>query len=99
MFKEYSSNSAVVLAPKRLGCRPVRGFEQRRSFVADAIHHVLRAAFLVIVDLAAWALQIAVVIEQLQSPQERLGGVSKQSNYLRRSEKPMAVNQSDDFLI
>src|SRR5436190_14158807 len=98
MFKKYSANGTVLRAPSKLAkaCTKVL-LQEGSDFVTQTIHDVLGTALMVIVELRARPLQIAVMIEQLQSAQNLLRAFADQRNDLRGTEKAMPVNQPDDF--
>src|SRR2546425_419761 len=74
-------------------------FQQYRSFIADAINHVVGAAVLVKIDLGAWTLQIPVVIEQLQSTQNLLSAAADEGHNVGGTQKTVPVNEPDDMTI
>src|SRR5438552_1919024 len=100
MFKKYSANGTVLFVPRKFtkDCSKLL-LQERCAFITQAIYEALRAALVVIVELRAGALQIAVVIEQLQSPQKLLRAATEKRNDLRGTEKAMSVNHPDDFAV
>lgn len=54
---------------------------------------------MVIVNLAAGAFQISVVIQQFQPPQKLLLAAAQKRHNLRRTEKTMPVNEADDLTV
>ena len=94
MIKIDASNGAVLLRPA--GCMKRQTefpFQEGRSFVPNAIDEVPGTALVEIVYLAARALKKAVVIEQLQSPQNLLRTAASQGHNVGRTQKAMLVNQ------
>ena len=54
---------------------------------------------MIIVDLRARAFQVTVVIQQLQSPQKLLRTIARERDDLRRTQKTIPMNQTDDFTV
>jgi hypothetical protein len=73
--------------------------EKGDTAIAKAIDHAARTAALVVVELAAGTLQVAVMVERLQPPQELLTAAGHDASDLIRAEKAMAKNCAKDFFI
>jgi hypothetical protein len=100
MFKKYSAHGTVLLAPMDLmKARAKFLFQQGCAFVAQTINYLSGSALMVVVELCSWPFQIAMVVKQLQPPQELLGAVADKGNDLGGTEKTMAVNLPDDFVV
>ena len=100
MLKKYSADRTIFPAPMGFMKGNVKLlFQECRSFVAQGIDHVVGPAVLVIVELRTRALQIAVVIEQLQAPQKWLRAAAEKRNDVSGTEKAMSVNQPDDLAV
>src|SRR5882724_2053070 len=100
MFDEYAPDRTILCTPVELVKWNGRFlFQQCRSFIADAIDHTMRAAALKVIDLRTRALQIPVVIEQLQSAQDLLRAAADEGHDMRGAQKPVPVNEPDNLSI
>ena len=100
MLKEYPSDGSIFFAPMEFTTIDAKlPVQESGTFVSQAINDVAGAAFMKIVDLRARALQVAVVVKQLESPQNLLWTFKHQRDDLWRTQKAVPVNEPDDFAI
>ncbi len=67
--------------------------------VSQAVHDVARACFPEIFDLLSRALQEAVVIQQLQPPQDLLRRAGNKGADVRGAQEAMPVDEPDDIAV
>src|ERR1043165_6596383 len=96
MLQEDPAYASIFFVPIYVR-EPRRVVQYEAGFGANAIHHRARTPLVIIVDLCGWSLQIAVMVEKLQSSQYRLRAGCDESHNVRGSEKTVPVHQSDDF--
>jgi hypothetical protein len=93
VFQKDSANGPVLLAPTasllQEGC----------ALASKSIHQMAGTALVVVVELGAGTLQIAVVEEQLQAPQELLRLIREEYRKLRRTQKTVPLHMAKDFAV
>jgi hypothetical protein len=73
--------------------------EKSCAFFREAIHEVLRAGSVVVVDLASGALQISEVIKPMEPSQDLLCAATRESDDVSGTQKAMTADLADDFEI
>jgi hypothetical protein len=72
--------------------------QQLGTPMPDAIDHRLRAVA-VVVSLGAWAIEVAVVMEELQPPRQMLPVAAHERDPMRRTQEPMTEYELDQAMI
>jgi hypothetical protein len=99
VLKEYPPDRTILFSRTQWWKRSASlGLQKGGSFVAESIDDMAgTASFAVTLDLGAWALKEAMVVEQLEPPQKVLGMVGEQRRDLGGTQKSMPVNQTNNL--
>jgi hypothetical protein len=93
MFKKHLADSLILFAPQGTVANLL--LDQHSALVAQAVHDGPGARGVIISKLGAGAFQKAVVIEELQSPQNLQLAAAHKRNDLAGTQKAVPVDEPD----
>jgi len=100
MFKKYPAHSAFFFAPMDPGETGAKvAPEEYRTFGAQAIYDMVGAAAVIVVELSAGSFQKAVMVKQLQPPQELLWTPGNERTNMGGTHKTKPLDEPDDFSV
>jgi hypothetical protein len=98
MFEENAADRSVLFTPTNVvELIPEFLLEQGSTFASEPVDDWAGARAVIVVELGA--LEIAVVVEELEAAEATLREVAQQSSELARTNVPMLINHPNGYAI